>query len=93
MTKEDYYSPYDFRDTDCIMDDLFEDGIIDLVSSEDHDELETIILDAIKEFNDSILNDESIDDDEDMDYQDLRSDQYYHIKECVLKKYSKAFND
>ena len=94
MTKQDYISPYDDRDTDFIYDQLANENVIEPIETiEQIDELDGIILDAIKEFNDSILNDESIDDDEDMDYQDLRSDQYFHITECVRKRFSKAIKE
>ena len=94
MTKQDYISPYDDRDTDFIYDQLANENVIEPIETiEEIDALDGIILDAIKEFNDSILNDESIDDDEDMDYQDLRDEQYFHITECVRKRFSKAIKE
>ena len=64
---------------DCIIEDEYD--------SKDLDELEAIIEEAMKEFNDSILNDE---DDDELDYQDLRADMYQAIENAVVKNYSKV---
>ena len=67
------------------------DYIIDDISNEkDYDELETIINDCIKNFNEKIINDDELDEDEDMDYQDLKDNMYQSIKNSVKKNYSKS---
>jgi hypothetical protein len=91
MDKKNYISPYDSNDVDVIIEKLVEDYIIDDISNEkDYDELETIINDCIKNFNEKIINDNELDEDEDMDYQDLKDNMYQSIKNSVKKNYSKS---
>ena len=91
MDKKNYISPYDSNDVDVIIEKLVEDYIIDDISNEkDYDELETIINDCIKNFNEKIINDDELDEDEDMDYQDLKDNMYQSIKNSVKKTYSKS---
>ena len=91
MDKKNYISPYDNNDVDVIIEKLVEDYIIDDISNEkDYDELETIINNCIKNFNEKIINDNELDEDEDMDYQDLKDNMYQSIKNSVKKNYSKS---
>jgi hypothetical protein len=91
MDKKNYISPYDSNDVDVIIEKLVEDYIIDDISNEkDYDELETIINNCIKNFNEKIINDNELDEDEDMDYQDLKDNMYQSIKNSVKKNYSKS---
>ncbi len=91
MDKKNYISPYDSNDVDVIIEKLVEDYIIDDISNEkDYDELETIINNCIKNFNEKIINDDELDEDEDMDYQDLKDNMYQSIKNSVKKNYSKS---
>lgn len=91
MDKKNYISPYDSNDVDVIIEKLVEDYIIDDCSNEkDYDELETIINNCIKNFNEKIINDDELDEDEDMDYQDLKDNMYQSIKNSVKKNYSKS---
>ena len=91
MDKKNYISPYDSNDVDVIIEKLVEDYIIDDFSNEkDYDELETIINNCIKNFNEKIINDNELDEDEDMDYQDLKDNMYQSIKNSVKKNYSKS---
>jgi len=91
MDKKNYISPYDSNDVDVIIEKLVEDYIIDDISNEkDYDELETIINNCIKNFNEKIINDDELDEDEDMDYQDLKDNMYQSIKNSIKKNYSKS---
>jgi hypothetical protein len=91
MDKKNYISPYDSNDVDVIIEKLVEDYIIDDISNEkDYDELETIINNCIKNFNEKIINDDELDEDEDMDYQDLKDNMYQSIKNSVKKNYNKS---
>lgn len=91
MDKKNYISPYDNNDVDVIIEKLVEDYIIDDISNEkDYDELEAIISNCIKNFNEKIINDKELDEDEDMDYQDLKDNMYQSIKNSVKKNYSKS---
>ena len=91
MDKKNYISPYDSNDVDVIIEKLVEDYIIDDISNEkDYDELETIINNCIKNFNEKIINDDELDEDEDMDYQDLKYNMYQSIKNSIKKNYSKS---
>jgi hypothetical protein len=91
MDKKNYISPYDSNDVDAIIEKLVEDYIIDDISNEkDYDELETIINNCVKNFNEKIINDDELDEDEDMDYQDLKDNMYQSIKNSVKKNYSKS---
>ena len=91
MDKKNYISPYDSNDVDIIIEKLVEDYIIDDISNEkDYDELETIINNCIKNFNEKIINDDELDEDEDMDYQDLKDNMYQSIKNSVKKNYNKS---
>ena len=94
MTKSNYIPPYDSSDIGTIIDELIENYIIDGDFNEDeYDELESIINETINHFNTEIMEDESIEDDEEMDHQDLRDDMYQAIENSVLEKYSKAIKD
>jgi len=91
MDKKNYISPYDSNDVDVIIEKLVEDYIIDDTSNEkDYDELETIINSCIKNFNEKIINNDELDEDEDMDYQDLKDNMYQFIKNSIKKNYSKS---
>ena len=91
MDKKNYISPYDDSDVDVIIEKLIENYVIDDVSNEeDYNELETIIGGCIKNFNEKIINDDELDEDEDMDYQDLKDNMYQSIKNSVKKNYSKS---
>lgn len=88
MDKQNYMPPYDSSDVYALIERFVDDCIIDdEYDSKDLDELEAIIEEAMKEFNDSILNDE---DDDELDYQDLRADMYQAIENAVVKNYSKV---
>lgn len=94
MTKDDYISPYDSSDSGTIIDRLIDDYVIDGdYDEDDYDELETIINDAIEQFNNSILQDDDIDNAEEFDYVDLRENMYQSIQNSVFEKYSKAINE
>lgn len=94
MDKKNYISPYDSSDSGTIIDRLIDDYVIDGdYDEDDYDELETIINDAIEQFNNSILQDDELDEDEDMDYQDLKDNMYQSIKNSVFEKYSKAIKE
>ncbi len=94
MNKVNYVSPYDSSDIGTIIDRLVDDYIInDDYSGDDYEELEIIINDAINQFNNNILHDEDIDDEEDLDYQDLKDDMYQSIQDMVIEKYSKVIKD
>ena len=94
MNKVSYVSPYDSSDIGTIIDRLVDDYIInDDYSGDDYEELEIIINDAINQFNNNILHDEDIDDEEDLDYQDLKDDMYQSIQDMVIEKYSKVIKD
>jgi len=89
MTKENYISPYEAEDLDTIINQLIEDGIIDGDYDEDeYDELDAIVSEAIDKFNTELMEDESIEADEELDYQDLRDDMYAAIREAVEENYS-----
>ena len=91
MDKKNYISPYDDSDVDVIIEKLIENYVIDDVSNEeDYNELETIISSCIKNFNEKIINDDELDEDEDMDYQDLKDNMYQSIKNSVKKNYNKS---
>lgn len=91
MTKKDYIPPYDDIDVDFIMEKLTENYIIEEVSNlEEYDELESIIKDSMEEYNNSILNNDELDEDEDMDFQDLKENMYQAIEDSVIEKYKKA---
>ena len=94
MNKVNYVSPYDSSDIGTIIDRLVDDYIInDDYNGDDYEELEIIINDAINQFNNNILHDEDIDDEEDLDYQDLKDDMYQSIQDMVIEKYSKVIKD
>jgi hypothetical protein len=94
MTKDDYISPYDSSDSGTIIDRLIDDYVIDGdYDEDDYDELETIINDAIEQFNNSILQDDDIDNAEEFDYVDLRENMYQSIQNSVFEKYSKAIKE
>jgi hypothetical protein len=94
MTKDDYISPYDSSDSGTIIDRLIDDYVIDGdYDEDDYDELETIINDEIEQFNNSILQDDDIDNAEEFDYVDLRENMYQSIQNSVFEKYSKAIKE
>ena len=89
MTKQDYISPYSDIDLDTIINQLIEDDIIDGDYDEDeYDELETIVNEAIDKFNTELMEDETIEDDDEFDYQDLKDDMYAAIRMAVRENYS-----
>jgi len=91
MNKINYISPYDKNDIDIIIEKLKDEYVIEeTCEKSDYDELEEIIENAINDFNDSIINDESIEDDEELDFQDLKDDMYQAIQDSVMENYSKT---
>lgn len=91
MTKENYISPYEEEDLGTILDLLVEEDIIDGDYDEDeYDELETIVTEAIDKFNKELMEDDSIEDDEEFDYQDLKDDMYAAIREAVKEKMARG---
>ena len=91
MNKNNYISPYDKNDIDIIIEKLKDEYVIEeTCEKSDYDELEEIIENAINDFNDSIINDESIEDDEELDFQDLKDDMYQAIQDSVMENYSKT---
>ena len=91
MNKINYISPYDKNDIDIIIEKLKDEYVIEeTCEKSDYDEIEEIIENAINDFNDSIINDESIEDDEELDFQDLKDDMYQAIQDSVMENYSKT---
>ena len=91
MTKENYISPYEEEDLDTILDLLVEEDIIDDdYDGDEYDELETIVTEAIDKFNKELMEDDSIEDDEEFDYQDLKDDMYAAIRKAVKEKMARG---
>lgn len=91
MTKENYISPYMEEDLGTILDLLVEEDIIDGdYNVDEYDELETIVTEAIDKFNKELMEDDSIEDDEELDYQDLKDDMYAAIRKVVKEKMARG---